>query len=364
MIVRGWRSRRPSDSWSAVTGRSSGGRRRIGGRSPTRGRSRRRRARVRGRWRGSATRDRGAGRRRSRRLELVAASPLRLAPSGVASGPPASVAEQAAHRPPRRRSAAAGPGRCRAPAGRPWRSASEPDVERGPAGDELGRRQGGQQPGRRRRVAVEDRVGDADLERVWASETAMPGQAVARARTRRPAGCRRRPIDPRVVGLDPVDLADQVLQSAASRSERAAEAVERVGDPDEAALRADRGDRLGGAAGRAGRPRSRKRQMRSPSAVWISSPTITVRPGATSAAIAARLEGAVDPVVVGDREVGQPARRRRARRTDAGEARRVEDAPEECGRCEVRRTPRPPLAVRSGTRVIGLALRPAGRATS
>ena len=48
----------------------------------------------------------------------------------------------------------------------------------------------------------------------------------------------------------------------------------------------------------------RKTQMRSPSVVLTSSPTITVNPSG-----AARLgfEGAVDPVVVRDRDVGQPA---------------------------------------------------------
>ena len=62
--------------------------------------------------------------------------------------------------------------------------------------------------------------------------------------------------------------------------------------------------------------------MRSPSRVRISSPTMTVRPGGRGGA---GLEGPLDRVVVGDREVGQAApggRRdhgpRRGQRVEAG----------------------------------------------
>ena len=61
--------------------------------------------------------------------------------------------------------------------------------------------------------------------------------------------------------------------------ERAAEPVERVRDPDEAALGADRGDRLG-RRDRPARDRLRRNTaIRSPSAVRISSPTITRQAG-------------------------------------------------------------------------------------
>ena len=55
------------------------------------------------------------------------------------------------------------------------------------------------------------------------------------------------------------------------------------------------------------RPARGRAQIRSPSAVLTSSPTMTVSPAGRRVA---RRERAVDPVVVGDREVGQPARGR------------------------------------------------------
>ena len=80
------------------------------------------------------------------------------------------------------------------------------------------------------------------------------------------------------------------------------------------------------ARARAGSARAGRRPIRSPAVVRISWPTSTVSPGASVAARATRLEGAVDAVMVGDREVRQPARRGRAhdgrRRRQRVEARR------------------------------------------
>ena len=94
----------------------------------------------------------------------------------------------------------------------------------------------------------------------------------------------------------------------ASLQQRPAHPIERVRDADEAALLADRRDGLGGRhPGRdrraRGRPRSGRRR-----AVLISSPTMTVSPA--GAASRAR-ERAIDPVVVGDDQVRQPASRGR-----------------------------------------------------
>ena len=118
----------------------------------------------------------------------VVAAPAFLVGAGVAAR--AGRAGQAAHR----SAVAASPAERTRPLPRArWTSlasgVSEPDVDRRPARDELGRRERGEQAGRRRQVAVEHRVGDPDLERAVGVGHRDPGQSVGDARTRPRAGC-------------------------------------------------------------------------------------------------------------------------------------------------------------------------------
>src|SRR4029079_17693919 len=62
----------------------------------------------------------------------------------------------------------------------------EPNVERRPAGDQLRVREGGEQPGRGRRVPIEDRVRDADLERAVGVRDRDLAQVVASGERRCP----------------------------------------------------------------------------------------------------------------------------------------------------------------------------------
>ena len=158
------------------------------------------------------------------------------------------------------------------------RPASEADEVGRAAGHELARSaapRAGRPAWTGRRRA---RVGDADLEDRVGVRDGDAGQPVlARELGRLLVAAAD---EPGVVGLDPVDERRPATSSRAVFAERAAEAVERVRDADQAALLAGRGDRLGRATGRAGWPRSRKTQMRSPSLVLTSSPTMTVSPRA------------------------------------------------------------------------------------
>ena len=115
-------------------------------------------------------------------------------------------------------------------------------------------------------------------------------------------------------------------------------------DADEAALVADGVDRLGGRQARRDRPLDEGGDQVTVRMVRTSSPTITVSP---SGAASRAAERAIDPVVVGDDEVGQPTRgrgahdlrrisqavegrRRVAMQVDEGAARR-DHAPGPCG---------------------------------
>ena len=125
-----------------------------------------------------------------------------------------------------------GSGHCRVPAGRAWRPASRAGHRSWPGrGRSRPSESAASRPAGVDGIAIERRVGDADLERSkCASDTATPGQAVI-ARER---GGLLVPVadDPRVVRLDPVDLGAR-LAIARVAEQRAAQAVERVGDPDE-----------------------------------------------------------------------------------------------------------------------------------
>ena len=223
MIVRGWRRRRPERE---LLGRDFAlGRRRLVASAVDDGVDRQRR-RV---------------RRRGRRLRPLA-SAARSAPSGG--------------RRPGRRAGRRRRRRTRPLPRRRWTTLATGVTSRtkyvARPGTSSRRGERGEQPGRRRRVALEHGVGDADLEdrvgvgdgdagqAVLAGELGRPLVAVA---DRRAARCGSRPS--RRAARAP---AIRVVAPC----ERAAEAVERMRDPDEAALLADRGDRLGRRAGPAG----------------------------------------------------------------------------------------------------------------
>ena len=252
MIVRGWRSRRPSESCSG--------------------------------------RDLALSRRAARpdSLRLRSTRPSPLSPGARRSCPPGRIAAVAAGALDELRDRGERPDVVRWPG--PGTSAAVASAASRPAGVD---------GSPSRRVAA---MPTSSVE--WASDTATPGQAVSRERMPPPARCPPAD-DPGVVGLDPVDERRRGPRSRRPPSaDRAAEAVERVRDARRG--RPGRGPRRSPrrAGGRAGWPRARNRQIRSPSAVFTSSPTITVIPGMAAVAGA---QGAVDPVVVGDREVGEPA---------------------------------------------------------
>ena len=160
----------------------------------------------------------------------------------------------------------------------------EADEEGRAPRDDLGARERGEQPGRRRRIAVEGGVGDADLHdrmRVGDRDAGQP--VLERERLRVLVAM---PDDARVVRLDPVDERRQARHRA-SRSSDPRIRSNGCGIPtsppcSRAAAIVSTADSPGGIA------RSRKTQIRSPSVVLTSSPTMTVRPaGASSRASSA-----------------------------------------------------------------------------
>ena len=172
----------------------------------------------------------------------------------------------------------------------------------------------------------------ASLQQARAAPRPWRSRRAARCRRRRPpSGCARRsrrlpaaraPGEERgllvgathgagIVDLDQVDAAASASRASAAAvaARRGAEPVERVRQPDEAALLADRGRSSRRPTGRAPRPargrgRSGRRRRSGP-------PRRRSRSGPSGRQVAGP-QRAVDPVVVGDREVGQPARARRS----------------------------------------------------
>ena len=169
------------------------------------------------------------------------------------------------------------------------------------------------------------------------------GRRRERCRRRRPRGScgRRRPPSPGrpcsranaiacslpladqpcVVALDPVDERRDRLQPLVAQRATRAMRSNGCGIPTRppCSRAASRWSRRRLSPG--GMARSRKTQMRSPSAVLTSSPTMIVRP--VRRRVAGR-ERPVDPVVVGDRQVGQAARVGAARTTSPRLRQRVE----------------------------------------
>ena len=142
---------------------------------------------------------------------------------------------------------------------------------------------------------------------VWASDTATPGPARARART--PAA--RALPSPKiagVVGLDPVDRAGQRLEPARRTSDEPRNRSNGCGMPTSPPWARTCGDRLRGRQARAGSSRSRKSAIRSP----VGGPDLLAdddrqaRRGRRGSSRAS--QGAIDPVVVRDGEVRQAAR--------------------------------------------------------
>ena len=147
----------------------------------------------------------------------------------------------------------------------------------------------------------------------WASVTATPGRPIWRANSAARSLPGRR--HPRVVRLDPVDH-PAPSPRAAHRLQRSSRGSGRTGAGSPRARPAPGPPRSSRPpAGAAPRRARGTAAMRSPSAVLISSPTITVSP--SGAASRAR-ERPLDPVVVGDREVGEAALGRGAGRRSRG----------------------------------------------
>ena len=181
--------------------------------------------------------------------------------------------------------------------------------------------QGGQQTGGRRRIAVEDGVGDADLHDRVRVRDGDAGQAVLAGEL--DGLLVAAPDEPGVVGLDPVDERRRSRPAAPPREQGAAEPCRtdagcRRGRPAHGPRRSSRP-----ATGRAGSARSRKRQIRSPSAVLTSSPTMTVRPSG-AAARASRAPSMRSWSVIARWVRPRSAA---ARTTSAGSDRRIEAGP-------------------------------------
>ena len=152
----------------------------------------------------------------------------------------------------------------------------EPDEVGRPSRDDLDVRQGGEQAGRCRRIAVDRDVGDADLHDRMRVRDGDAGQVGARARTRTRARCPC-PRDGRCASR-PSRRAPATCAIAASRRIDPRMRSNGCGIPtsppcSRAAAMVSAADMPGGIA------RSRNRQMRSPSRVLTSSPTMTVSSG-------------------------------------------------------------------------------------
>jgi hypothetical protein len=134
-----------------------------------------------------------------------------------------------------------------------------------------------------------------------ASETATPGQpTLARELERLLVALADHA---RVVGLDPVDLVDDVGHRRVAQ-DRPAEPVERVRQPHETALLAGGRDRLG----RREAGWDRAFEEGADHVAVASLDLLTHDDHETGRREITRLEGGLDPIVVGDREVGQPPR--------------------------------------------------------
>ena len=254
-IVRGWRRRRPSESWSA---------------SSSLGVVRRRRAAATRRRDVDGVTDRGV-RRLQRRSSVGVGRWRRRRGRSSARRPPLT-------------------GRCRRARSRDGRIRPLPrarwtSLATGVRAGRIGRPAGIARPSAAppagppaSRVAVEGRVGDADLERAVGVGHGHARAGRGPARTRRPARCRARPRSARCASRP-----SRPVRPAAPSGPRAGASRgsgRTGGDADEAALVAGRRDRLGGRQARAGSPargtgRSGRRRR-----VLTSSPTMSVRPGA------------------------------------------------------------------------------------
>ena len=119
-------------------------------------------------------------------------------------------------------------------------------------GHELADRQGRQKAGRRRRVAVERGVGDADLEHGVRVRDGDAGQPVLARERGRPLVAAA--DEPRVVASTQSTSCAERVEPRRVAQQRAAEAVERVRDADQAALLARPRRSSRRPAARAGRP--------------------------------------------------------------------------------------------------------------
>jgi hypothetical protein len=182
------------------------------------------------------------------------------------------------------------------------------------------------------------RVGDRDA-----------GHAEARGELGRPAVAVA-DHQPRVPGLDPVDGSGEPLEGARlAPAQRAAKPVERVGDADQAALVAHGRDRLG--RGEAGRNRLMEEDADEVARLRANLlPDDDRHAGRLVRGSVTGFDRAVDPVVVGDRQVRQASSRGgaedRGGRRERVEARRgvavqVEEGARQCpGRESSGRGPR------------------------
>ncbi len=179
--------------------------------------------------------------------------------------------------------------------------------------------QRGEQAGRRARIAVEAGVGDRHLQDGVGVRDGDAGQAVLRGRIRPLARCRRRPA-----GRCASRPSRRSRRSPPSRGSRSSDPRRRsngCGSPDEATLRAGRRDRLG-------RRQARRDRLLQEEAdeVAVAGPHLFADDdGQAGRRQRASLQRAVDPIVVGDRQVRQPPIGRRPhdglRRRQAVEAR-------------------------------------------
>jgi hypothetical protein len=168
--------------------------------------------------------------------------------------------------------------------------------------------------------------------------------------------------DAGVVDLDPIDIRGDALEVRLAQ-DGVPEPVERMGDPDETALLADGRDRLGGRQARPDGPIQEQADQVAVGRLHLFADDDRQ----AGRGEVARPEGSVDPVVVGDREVGEAPRGGRpddillgGERVEAcsGMAMQIDEGPRAHGPRRVL----PPAPTRPGTSV--RPLRSAGRATS
>jgi len=219
----------------------------------------------------------------------------------------------------------------------------ETDEIGAPSSHRLGRGESRQESGGGAGIAIDDRVGDPDLDRRVGVRDRHAGQPVKGGELTGPlvAGAQ----ESRIVHLDPVDEGGQASDLCVA-PERPSKSVEGMRHPDEPALLADLPDRI-----LRRQPRRHRVDEEDADEVALGRPDLLADDdGQAGRSRRQALESAIDPIVVGDGEV-----------TQASLGRDPDDIDRPSQRIEAR--PRMAVEIDERPRQPG-CLRPTGRVTS